>query len=475
MYRQVALGEQEDFLRGYISSIKTIDPWIYDETILVILAHTIHLYEKDVLSKDIAKNIVKALLKLRQEKSKILELPYEDVHEALEAKAIENLGDKGAWVNLGKSRNDQVATAIRMKIRTELINILNSLIMLRETLIKKAEESIDIVLPYYTHYRPAQISTLAHYFLSVEEALQTSWRILFYTLKNCINICPQGSAACASTTVPMDRERLAYLLGFEAPIKNTLYATSTRDFILYTASALVSLLIELSRAIEDLILWSMPQINYVTLSPHHVSTSSIMPHKRNPVTLEITRARIGDALGDLVSIIAIYKSLMSGYNLDLQEITKHIRNIIEITKNTIDVLNDVIRTATFNKDRMCKDAMSYPVIASDIAEQLSLKTGEPFRKAYFKVAKLLAKHHDIMVVVGEINNEYNLEMKAKDIKGWLLIKKNLGSPNPEQVKYMIKESIKLLSLDKSNIERVIEEINARYEELNKTILDILSS
>ena len=473
MYRHVALGSQSDRLREYVSSMKEIDPWIYDEVILVLLAHIIHLYEKGIISREIASRIVRTLLELRNRKNEILKLPYEDVHEALEAKIIEKLSDDGAWINLGKSRNDQVVTAIRMKLRTTIIDLLNLLINLRWVLIEKAKGSIDIIIPYYTHQQPAQISVLAHYILSLEEMLRINWGILFNILKECINLCPQGSAACASTTVPLDRKRIARLLGFKAPIENALYATSTRDFILHTTSALVVLLLELSRFIEDFILWNMPQIGYIILNPNHVSTSSIMPHKRNPVTLEISRARIGSVIGEHMSIISIYKSLPSGYNLDLQEITRHLRRIIETSKDTIEVLIDIIKTSSFNKDRMLKDATTYPIIASDVAEQLSLKAKIPFRKAYFEIAKLLAEYKSLDKVVKVLNEKYNLELKLKNIRDWLSLKQGIGSPNIRSVKESIRRAISSLNRDKSLIEEYTKYVNRGLTELESKIKDIL--
>ena len=231
----------------------------------------------------------------------------------------------------------------------------------RRVLIDKAKEHVKTYMLGYTHLQPAQPISLAHYLLHIEEALANYYKTIRMLWSIWLDKSPLGSGALASTNVPLDRVRLAEKLNFKDVDLNSLYATSSRDFIYTVASILTSLSVTLSRVAEDFILWSTPYYNYVVLPQDHIATSSIMPQKRNPVTLEIVRAKSGENIGYLTSILSIVNCKPTGYQLDLQELSKHLWCIVKNVISAIEILMNIIEKSKFNVEKMMKDcvAVSY--------------------------------------------------------------------------------------------------------------------
>ncbi|MBB5252324.1 argininosuccinate lyase [Sulfurisphaera ohwakuensis] len=421
-------GTEKDFVSTYTSSIDS-DKEIVEEVKVVMKAHVIELYLSGYIAKDTAKRILLAINSFHE-----LKEGYEDIHEALEDHIIKTVGEEGGWVGFGRSRNDHVATALRLKMRKYLVEILYDIISLRKTLIEKSKTSTEILFPTYTHFQPAQPSTLAHYFLYIEDELDTIWNYIYSSLL-LVNRSPLGSGAIVGTNVKLDRKREAELLGFDDIIYNTISATSSRLDLINAVSNLSLLMLFFSRIAEDLILLSSMFINIVKLPDSHVSTSSLMPQKRNAVTLEILRSKAGECFGDLSSLFNIYKGLPSGYNLDLQEMNKHYWDCVKIVISSIEVINSIlegIEVLNFQLDDK--------TTATDVAEDLAI-TGIPYRKAYMEVANKIRAG----TFISEISPKTSIYKKAV-----------MGSPNPE----LIKEEIKI----KEN--RIVEEENKlkKYEE-----------
>ena len=428
-------GSEKDFVITYTSS-KDSDKEIVDEVKTVMKAHVIELYLSGYIKKETAKKIIQAINSFRD-----FEGEYEDVHEALEDYIIKMVGEEGGWVGLGRSRNDHVATALRLKMRNELVEIFEALHELRKSILNRAEKCVDTIIPLYTHFQPAQPSTLAHYLLYVDEELDSIWDQLFTYLK-LVNRSPLGSGAIVGTNVKLDRKREAELLGFEGVIYNTISATSSRIDLIGVISALSLLMLVFSRIAEDLILLSSSFIGIIKLPDTHVSTSSLMPQKRNAVTMEILRTKAGECFGHLSSLVTMYKALPSGYDLDLQELNRHYWECIKHVIPTIYVVKDVLE-----KMEVVGEFKDGSITATDMAEDLAL-TGIPYRKAYMEVANKIRAG----TFQSEISFKSSIEKKSV-----------IGSPNPE----LIKEEIEI---KKGNLERKWNE----FKEYKSQVIDKIS-
>ncbi|CCC81134.1 argininosuccinate lyase [Thermoproteus tenax] len=376
------IGGSSDLVSQYTSSIDD-DREIADEVVKVMRAHVAHLSERGLIPRDAADSILRALDELRP--PDLLKPGYEDVHEALEDYLMKRVGPAGGWVGLGRSRNDHVAAAIRLR----LIRHIDALTAIAEraacAIAEKALRYADCVMPSFTHFQPAQPITLGHYLLALCELL-SDFTAALNAARQIADKSPLGSGPSGGTSAPVDRERLAQLAGFGRIAGNTLYASSSRFFASLAASAVASALAEISRFVDDLIAWSSPLVGYVRAPAEHVSTSSIMPHKRNPVTLEILRARISEALADALALMMVQEKIGYGYSLDLQEATRHLWRVFKTAEEGLEVLSDFISKMDFDCQRSYRDAAAFPTTSSDLAERIAL-AGTPFREAYFQVAQ----------------------------------------------------------------------------------------
>jgi argininosuccinate lyase len=413
------IGGSGELVSRYTSSIVD-DAEIGDAVIQVMRAHVKHLGELGLIPRDAEEALLDALATVKP--SDLLGGGYEDIHEALEDYLIRKLGELGGWVGLGRSRNDHVAAAVRLRLLDRLDSLGDGIRKLRRTLLRLSIQYSRCIMPGFTHSQPAQPITLGHYFLAMDEALM-EFQQLLKPARSIVDKSPLGSGALGGTTVPLDRARLGRHAGFTGVVENTLYATGSRFFANVASSLVVSMLLELGRFVEDLVNWSSPMVGYVVPHEEHVSTSSIMPHKRNPVTLEVFRARVGEALGHLVSLLSIQRNLGTGYSLDLQEATRHLWAIVNIGVEGVGVLRSFLEGAHYDCARMREDASKYPITSSDLAESISMG-GVPYREAYFEVAKGLGE----------------LELPSpEDSVG---SKRVLGGPNPEEVVRIAQERLR---------------------------------
>lgn len=428
-------GAKEDEVIKYTSSTES-DKEIIEEVKLVMKAHVIELYLQNVISQDHCKKILTAINSFNYIPS-----GYEDIHEALEDHIIKSAGEAGEWIGYGRSRNDHVATALRLKIRNELVQLLEKINGLRELLLKEAEDNKEILFPSFTHLQPAQPTTFAHYLLYVEEELSSRWRMLFEALKN-INKSPLGSGAIVGTSVKLNREREGELLGFDSIIVNTISATSSRADLISVVMEVTNLMLSLSRIAEDMVVYST--LGLVKLPDNHVSTSSLMPQKRNPVTMEILRAKTGEVVGYLNSIMSVYKALPSGYNLDLQEMNKYYWQVIKIAKDSIDVLYSL-----FNGIQVNKRELDPLMLATDEAENLSSK-GITYRKAYYEVANKVRAGTFIPSI------SFVESIKIKVVR---------GSPNPEILSKDLEFARNRLNQDKIKLNNYNQQILQKISQL----------
>jgi len=391
------IGGGGEAVKKYTSSLVD-DVEIAEATVEVLKAHVRHLAEVKAIPKEAAEAIEKALGEVRYEE--LVGGGFEDIHEALEKWLVDRLGPETAWwVGLGRSRNDHVAAAIRLTALRKAAEVKKAAAGLICVLVEKALQYRDCPMPSFTHFQPAQVVTYGHYLLAVAELTEEFLQLLD-SVEWLLYKSPLGAGPAGGVKTPIDREALAREAGFKAVVENALYASGGRLFALALASTTVSYLAELSRAVDDFIRWSSPVVGYIEPPLSHVSTSSIMPHKKNPVTLEVFRARSGEAVGHLMAMFTIVSKIGLGYSLDLQEATRHLWAVLKIVKEGLEVLTEFIKEARFNCQKAREDAEAYFTTSSDTVEIKAL-AGVPFRIAYFQLAEEIKRGQAELLTVEE--------------------------------------------------------------------------
>jgi argininosuccinate lyase len=311
----------------------------------------------------------------------------EDVHMNIEARLIELIGPTGGKLHTGRSRNDQVATDLRLYTRRRCGDVIARVDALREAILGQAERHVDTLLPGYTHLQRAQPVRLAHHLLAWQEMLERdAGRVA--DARRRMNELPLGSGAIAGTTFPIDREQVARELGFERPTRNSMDGTASRDFLLEAVNALAILGVHLSRIGEELVLWSSQEFGFVELSDTFSTGSSMMPQKKNPDVAELVRGRSARVIGQAVALMVLEKGLPLGYNRDLQEDKPSLFDAFETTLTSLEALAGAIATATFRADRMALALKHGYVGATELADYLAAR-GVPFREAHEVIGKLV--------------------------------------------------------------------------------------
>jgi len=432
LYRRGGFREVDPRLLEYTSS-SDVDAEIADEVVFVMISHVVYLSERGLVPGDAAKKALRALLELRSGKKKLeLSKSYEDVHEALEAYLLKEVGEAVGYVSLGRSRNDHVAAAIRLKLAKRMLRLAESVCNLRSLLLDKAEEHLETPFPLHTHFQPAQAVTYGHYLMAVEEELGDAVQCIMSDLQLVLK-SPLGAAAGAGTSVPIDRAALAKQTGFvHGLVCNSIYATSSRTFFLRALSPLLMLAAAYTRVATDFFLWSHPALGYVELSERHIQTSSIMPHKRNPATLEVLRARCSSLAGLLASVFSVEAKLPTGYNLDLQEATGHVWKAFDILEAATEVLADAIASSRPVPEACERALKAYVAGLTEAAEALSLAKKEPYRSVHLRIASLLRERGwSAEEVLSALASELGEEVaKLSSPRAQLEAKATVGSPNP---------------------------------------------
>jgi argininosuccinate lyase len=366
--------------REFLSSLAG-DSRIFTADLAVDRAHVVMLAEQGIISDEEAGSILDALADV--EAAGHSELPDgEDVHEAIESAVIDRIGPDGGKMHTARSRNDEVAACIRYRLRADLLEAAETTLALREALIEAAAEHTDTLMPGYTHLQPAQPITVGHYLMSYASTVARDTARLLDAY-NRTNESPLGGAAFAGTPFDIDRERTAELLGFDSVVDNSMDASSARDFLAEATAALAIHATTLSGLAEDIIIFANK--SYVDLSDDYSSTSSIMPQKKNPDTLELTRAVAGDATGELTGLLTTLKGLPRAYNRDLQRAHPHTFRAVDAVVEASAVAAGAVSTATWNEDRLAGEAGAGFSTATGIADLLAM-AGLPFRTAHEVVA-----------------------------------------------------------------------------------------
>jgi argininosuccinate lyase len=354
-------------------------------------AHARMLAAVGLISSEDADRVVAGLEEVAGEferGERVMSAALEDVHMNVEARLTELVGEAGRRLHTARSRNDQVATDLKLYARAACAEIVTGIDRARLALCRRAREHATTLLPGYTHLQRAQAVTLGHHLLAYAEMLGRD-RGRFLDAARRAAESPLGAGALAGTSLPIDRTRTATALGFERPTRNSLDTASDRDFAAEIAFACALLGVHLSRLGEELVLWSTTEFGFVRLGEGYCSGSSLMPQKRNPDIAELLRAKPGRLVGDLVALLTVSKGLTLAYNKDLQETQEPLYDAIETTRLGLAVLPGLLAGLEFDVDRMRQAADDPALGATDLAEYLVREKGLPFRRAHEIVGGLV--------------------------------------------------------------------------------------
>ena len=374
--------EVDERVNDFNSSI-SFDARMYRYDIEGSMAHATMLGECGIIDKHESEKIVeglKGILADIDEGKLQFDPTAEDVHMFVEAELTKRLGDTGKRLHTARSRNDQVALDVRMILRAETKEIIELVKKLEHTILDIAEKNLTTVMPGYTHLQRAQPITFAHHLMAYANMLLRDIARLEDSYKR-TNIMPLGSGALASTTYPINRQRVCDLLGFDEITQNSLDGVSDRDFCIELCSAISLLMMHLSRFSEEIILWCSWEFKFIELDDAYATGSSIMPQKKNPDVTELIRGKTGRVYGDLNTLLVMMKGLPLAYNKDMQEDKEAIFDAIDTVKLCLKTFDPMLATMRVIPENMRNAAAKGFINATDCADYL-VKKGMPFRDAY---------------------------------------------------------------------------------------------
>lgn len=375
------------FVERFTASVG-FDYRLYHHDINGSIAHATMLAKVGVLTDAERDQIITGLEDIRAEivAGKFnWSVSLEDVHMNIEAVLTQRIGITGKKLHTGRSRNDQVATDIRLYLRDEIDAIAKELTRLQQGLLSVAEREASTIMPGFTHLQTAQPVTFGHHLLAWFEMLQRDYSRLIDCRKR-MNYLPLGAAALAGTTYPIDRAYVAQLLGFDAPTENSLDSVSDRDFAIEFSSFAAILMMHLSRFSEELVLWTSSQFSFIDLPDRFCTGSSIMPQKKNPDVPELVRGKTGRVYGHLTALLTLMKSQPLAYNKDNQEDKEPVFDAIDTVKDCLRAFADMVPAIQPRKEKMYEAAKRGFSTATDLADYL-VRRGVPFRDAHEIVGK----------------------------------------------------------------------------------------
>jgi len=400
-------SQQTSSLMEAFSSSISFDQKLFDADIAVNKAWANALIDVGVYTQEEAENVLETLDSIQTDfhggKLQFVETD-EDIHSANERWLTERLGDLGAKIHTGRSRNDQVVTDLRLYLRTQIDDLSGAVKSLQVVLINLAREHINTIFPGQTHLRQAQPVSFAFYLLSLFFQLQRDKERIFEARKR-LNKMPLGSGAIAGAAFDINREKLAEALGFDAPTENSYDATSDRDFVLEILYNNAQIMLHFSRIAEDLIIWSSEAFRFIDIHEQYSTGSSMMPQKKNPDSLELIRGKSARVIGNHVAGMTLMKGIPTAYVRDLQEDKEPVFDSLEQTFMSIQILRGVFETITVNKQKMV-NALDPALYATDLADYL-VRKGLPFRKAHSIVGSIVARAEKIKIPLHELGlDEY---------------------------------------------------------------------
>ncbi len=382
-------GGVDAFTQRFGASLE-VDKAMAQQDILGSIAHATMLAEQGVISTEDLEAIRGGLAQIAAEIEVgdfVWDINDEDVHMAIERALTERIGTAGARLHTGRSRNDQVATDIRLLAKDLCAELLEGNHELRRVLADVAETNLDVVMPGYTHLQHAQPVLFSHHMLAYFWMFTRDATRLQAAL-DAADANPLGAAALAGTTYPLARDRTTELLGFGRTIPNSLDAVSDRDYLLDLEYACAVSMMHLSRLCEEIVLWSSSEFGFITLSDSYSTGSSIMPQKKNPDFAELTRGKCGRVYGDLMALLTTCKSLPLAYNKDLQECKEGPLDAARTLGDCMAIMAGMLETMRVNADVMLSQAGTGFSAATDVADYLA-KRGMPFREAHAVVGRLV--------------------------------------------------------------------------------------
>jgi len=439
-------GEPNELMVDFVESL-SYDKRLYKYDIVGSIAHAQMLAEQKLITKSEFKAIKAGLVEIGEEIAQgrfKFDKECEDIHMAIEAALIARVGRAGEKLHTGRSRNDQVATDVRLWMRDQIETLQAKITLLQKAFVKLAGKHTEDIMPGYTHLQRAQPIVIGSYLLSFVEQLERD----FIRLKNCrdlANFSPLGSGALAGSTLPMDRKNTARQLGFADISYNSIDAVSDRDFCAEFVFDCALIATHLSRLAEDWIIYSSEEFGFLRLADSFCTSSSMMPQKRNPDVLELIRAKTGSVYGSLVAMLTILKSQPSGYNRDLQEDKIHIFAASDTVESSLDMARAVVSNTRFNVKRILVGLEEGYLDATALAEYLA-KKGVPFREAHGIVGSLVADCEKQNKGLGELSldgfRKYSASIK-KDVYKYLGVENVVsryvteGAAGPKQAKRQI--------------------------------------
>jgi argininosuccinate lyase len=435
---------------------------MFEEDIDGTMAHDIMLQEQGIMEEETLKKILRALQEIKAEwrKGEIeIGAEYEDIHEYIETRVIEKIGiEAGGAMHTARSRNDQVMVDMKMVSKKELIAIAENVLKLVKTLCELADKHVETAMVYYTHGQPAMIGTFGHYLLAyVDQYMRDYQRI-----KQCyerVNYNPLGATAIGGTNFRISRLRTSELLGFDYIQENSVDAVSSRDWAIECASVLSILMANMSRMAADFVMWAGAEFQYITIADEYSSSSSIMPQKKNPSTIELIRGKTAEVYGVLQEMMTMVKGLPTGYYQDLQQTKLALWRAFDTSRTSVEVLNGAISTLTVNNDKMLAQTKGSFIFAVQLAETLA-EDALSFREAYKVTAGVVKnlidegrtledlKPEDVKKVAKElfgkdIKVSSSIAEKVSDPKKALNNLRSPGSPHPAEISMAVENRLEL--------------------------------
>jgi argininosuccinate lyase len=438
--------ETNKLVEEFTASIP-FDQKLAKEDIAGSMAHVQMLGECGIIPQEDAEKIKNGLLTIK----KMLDnnqveflVEDEDIHMNIERLLTETIGQVGGKLHTGRSRNDQVAVDMHLYLRTKTTEIIKLVEDVQSSLIEQAKANVDTLIPGYTHLQRAQPVSFAHHLMAYFWMLERDKERLMDSLKR-INWMPLGAGALAGTTFPINRERVAEILGFETVYPNSMDAVSDRDFILEFLAIGSIIMTHISRLSEELVIWSSQEFQFVELDDSFCTGSSIMPQKKNPDVPELLRGKTGRTYGNLIGLLTVLKGLPLAYNKDLQEDKEGMFDTVETLEGSLKLLAPMIETMTVKKDVMRKAINNDFSNATDIADYL-VRKGLPFREAHEIIGKI--------VLYAIQHQKYLLDLSFEEYQQFsplfedniyavlspehvVAVRNSFGGTSPEQVKQQI--------------------------------------
>ena len=400
----------DEFVERFTASV-SFDYRLYPYDIEGSIAHARMLQKTGILTPADTTEIIEGLEGIRSDIERGAfdwQVALEDVHMNIEAALTRRIGDTGKKLHTGRSRNDQVATDIRLFVRHEIDRIAAIITELQAALLGLAEREAETVMPGFTHLQTAQPVSFGHHLLAWFEMLDRDYQRLMDCRKR-VNLSPLGAAALAGTTFPIDRHYTSDLLGFSAPTANSLDSVSDRDFAIELAAAASIIMTHLSRFSEELVLWTSAQFDFIQLPDRFCTGSSIMPQKKNPDVPELVRGKSGRVTGHLMGLLTLMKSQPLAYNKDNQEDKEPLFDLLDTVRDCLSAYLGMIPAIKCSRGNMRRAAMKGYATATDLADYL-VKKGIPFRDAHEIVGKAVAS---------AIEQEKDLsELSLEELKGF---------------------------------------------------------